>query len=318
MANTSQLGYTFGNVYPALAAVEDPLPAYDALPMNDDGTPKPANESAQSGKPITSSLRATNRLLRSVGGWFSNLRGIGFAIVIGLLTGITSLFLSILPFVNRPLANLIAMMALSPLFTTWTHLVITPPSPKRFHQRIPRYRKVIVATWLPIALTWLATHLAVGIPFIIGVAVGLPIHQPQTPGDTPLSGVKVAPSVGLLVLFIALQALLVVPAQTALVRVQASLLPADEDTLVPFDRSFAGRVEPEVVTGKGFATFGAALATLSWSSWWRIYLLRIKTFAISLVVYLVMGAVILVQILLVQKKCEAGEGDDGATGFKCY
>lgn len=298
------LVYTLSHVYPTLAAVEDPLPAYEALPLNDDGTPKTDNEpvrTAQPGKPITASIRATNRLIRSLGGWLANFRGLGYGLLIGMVTLMTTGVLSSLPFVPVRIAHLIALLALSPFATTWTHLVITGPSTKSFAQRIPSVKKVYVANWFPTFLLWAAAHAAVVFPELLAEAIGLRIRDPNDPnqiGGKPMNGSDLGKVICVAGFSLALQAVLVIPAHAALTRVQASLLPADEDPIVPFDRSFAGRVEPEVVTGKGFATFGAALKTIPRASWLRIYMLRIKVFFLSMAVYFVLGAVVLLEFVL--------------------
>lgn len=299
------LGYSLQVVYPTLAAVEDPLPAYDALPLNDDGTPKNDNDpirTAQPGKPITASIRATNRLIRSLGGWLSNLRGLGYKVLIEILTVLTTLFFSLLPFISARIAHLFALILIAPLFTTWTHLVITAPSAKSFAQRIPPLKKVYLATWFPSFLLWAAAHASVLLPALLGRLIGLNVpRNPDQVGSHPVNGSNIGKALAVLGLSLGLQAFLLIPAETALRRVQASLLPPDEDTIVPFDRSFAGRVEPEVVTGKGFATFGAALKTVTRASWLRIYLLRIKVFFINMAAFVAMGVFFFVQFLVVSK-----------------
>ncbi|KAL2200672.1 hypothetical protein P885DRAFT_74504 [Corynascus similis CBS 632.67] len=299
------LAYSFEYVYPTLAAVEDPLPAYEALPLNDDGTPKNDNSpvvTAEPGRPITASLRATNRLLRSFNGWLTNFRGLGYATLIAVLTMITTLSLSLLPFVPGPVANLIALIAFSPLSTTWTHLVITRPTSRSFFQRIPPLKKVYLATWLPTLLVWVAVNAAIFFPFLLARTIGLDIIDPENPdqGRSELpTGSDAGKATAVLGLSLALQVLLYIPAHTALCRVQASLLPPDEDTIVPFDRSFAGLVEPEVVSGKGFATFSAALKTVTRASWARIYMLRVKVFAVSMAVYAAIIAAIVIEFVVV-------------------
>jgi len=313
------LSYTLGQVYPTLAAVEDPLPAYEALAIDDNGIPKdPADpitsSTARPGKPVTSSLRALNRLLRHGGGtWRALFRGFGSLFVIGLLTGATTAFISLLPFVGPRFAHLLALLAVAPLSTTWTHFIITPPSTdagRSFFRRIPPLRKVYVATWFPIFLFWAASHAAVALPHILAVLIGLanpgsdsnpnqpgrpspPTSYPEVSGAADIAKWLCVLGVGL-----GLQMLLVIPTQTALARVQASLLPADEDPVVPFDRSFGGRVEPEVVTGKGFATFGAALKTVPAASWVRIYLLRLKIIGVNMAVFAGIGVIVLLEVLV--------------------
>lgn len=279
--------------------MEDPLPDYEAVSMNDDGTPKADNDpvvhTAQPGKPVTASVRAINRLVRSHGpGWAANFRGITYAVVVGGLICATMLFLAAL-FIPIRIAHLIALLALAPLSTAWTHVVITPRSAESFFRRIPAPKKTYAATWLPTVAFWAAIHLATGLAQLLANTLGLKLVD----RTAPASRSEVCQGLAVLLFILALQVLLVIPAHTALARVQASLLPADRDAIVPFDRSFGGRVEPEVVSGKGFATLGAALATVSRASWCRIYLLRVKLFGAAVLAYLAMGAVVAVQLLMV-------------------
>lgn len=299
--------------------MEDPLPAYDVLPMNDDGVPKDDNEPVRGaghpGRPITSSLRATYRLLRSTGSWRASFRGLGYATVLAILTLVTVLFISLLPFVSVSIAHLITLIVVAPLATAWTHVVITAPGPsKSFFSRIPPIRKVYLATWFPTFLLWAAANASVLLPVLLSRVIGLNLRDPANPDQIrsePPRGSEIAKVVCVLGVSLALEALLVVPAHTALTRVQASLLPADEDTLVPFDRSFGGRVEPEVVSGRGFATFGAALKTVPVASWVRIYLLRVKVFFVSVAAYVALGLVVLLQALIVHQALGARKGEHG-------
>jgi hypothetical protein len=274
--------------------------------MNDDGTPKADNErmhTAQPGKPITSSIRATNRLIRSAGhGWLANFRGLGYYVLISIFVGINTAFIALLPFIPLRVALLPALIVCAPLITTWKHLVITGPSSKSFFRRIPPVKKTYLATWFPTVLLWAAMVTATVIPTLMARAMGLRATNPDHPDEIrtdPPRGSDAGKALGVLAVSVALQALLLIPADAALTRVMASLLPADEDTIVPFDRSFGGRVEPEVVTGKGFATFGAALKSIPRVSWVRIYKLRVKVFAVGMAAYLAMGAIVVAQFLLV-------------------
>lgn len=101
-----------------------------------------------------------------------------------------------------------------------------------------------------------------------------------------------------LVVFAACLLLLVIPAHTILVRVQASLLPPDEDTIVPFDRSFGGHVEPAVITGKGYVDFMTAWRTFTRESWIRLYKLLGKIVLAVMAAYCLVLAVTVPEFLL--------------------
>jgi hypothetical protein len=183
-------------------------------------------------------------------------------------------------------------------------------------------RKIYAATWFPTFLLWAASHASIVLPTLLARLIGLSLPQAGGPDNMDpdsyepgqqlpvYKGSDIAKAICVGGVALAMTALLVIPAQTALARVQASLLPADEDPLVPFDRSFAGRVEPEVVTGKGFATFGAAVKTVPFASWVRIFLLRAKIFVVQIAVYVLLGLFVALQILALN----AFTGDKGSDG----
>ena len=79
--------------------------------------------------------------------------------------------------------------------------------------------------------------------------------------------------------------LVVLPSEVALVRVQASLLSPEEQTIIPFDATFQGKVQAAVVDGKGFVSMRDALSTFSRASWVRLYKMYLKVFLISFVAF---------------------------------
>jgi hypothetical protein len=291
--------------------VEDPLPAYEPIAMNtDDGSPKDPNDrtpASDVARPVTSSLRATNRLLRSNFGFRAVFHGFGYATVLGIASMFAlGMFKILLPF---SLAHLCSMIVIAPVSTAWVHQIIAAPSragesPKCFSSRIRPFRKIYAAAWFPTFLFWAASNASLYVGTLLARVIGLAHPDPQNP-FTPVKfeddDVVIPKAICVVGVVLALQLLLVVPTHTALRRVQASLLPADEDTLVPFDRSFAGRVEPEVVSGRGFATFGAAVKTVPFASWVRIVLLRVKIFFVTMAVYFFAALAVLAQFALLKK-----------------
>ncbi|EGS21570.1 uncharacterized protein CTHT_0034310 [Thermochaetoides thermophila DSM 1495] len=323
------IGYTFQHVYPTLAAVEDPdLASYEFLPVNDVNDkaavgsnkkqPNPVAEaksspSAHSSSPqaVTSSIRQTARLLRSLTGWPSFLRGLGY----GLLSGFAFLTLwrllaLVLPF-DHLLAYPLALIATAPLHAAWTHSMVAVPSHRSFFSRIPSLRSAYRATWLPVLLFSVLSCLSTAVPdMLISLVAGpdtLNVLMRPSSATTPASPPEMSPYTALkllviVVLSVLLKFVLVIPAHVALVRVQTTLLPADEDTIVRFDRSFGGRVESVAVCSKcGFALLRAALASVTFQSWRRIVLLRVKLFALAIAMYLAMGAILGVQVMLMRR-----------------
>lgn len=144
------------------------------------------------------------------------------------------------------------------------------------------------------------------LPVVLGHAFGLSKWDPKHPGSVPqFNGHLVWQSLVIILVTIASAVLLVIPAEVILVRVQASLLPADADTIVPFDRSFGGKVEPEVVTGRGYVDFQTAWVTFERASWVRLYKLLAKIVAVTFAMYALVLAIVLPEVLLMVKTSES-------------
>lgn len=299
------ISYTLGSVIPTLAMVEDVSPpAYEPVALSDDGAPnKASSPGLPASAPLTSSLRATHRMLRSIDGFRSLFRGIGLAAVLSLLSGtVESLFAPIVG--GFPLVGVIlATLVLVQLEAAWVHIVISPPSPLAFWRRLPPFRRTAEATWRPVLTYGAALGVAQYVPELLKAALGIddgssePGRVPQWVQDGPVMAKLSAVFLVQLLLMLAL----VVPAQVALVRVQASLHAPEQDTIIPFDRSFGGKVDAALVGGKGYATMSEALSTFSKPAWIRLYGVYAKAFALGLATYVVMVLLLIPQIVLLRK-----------------
>jgi hypothetical protein len=305
------LGYTLGHVYPTLAIVEDPSPpAYEPVSLEEpdigaeDSTGASAPRSTAP-TPITSSLRRINGLIYSLAGWKSNFRGAGVAFTLATATALLSGVLTAVPFVGPIIGTFLTSLILVQLSTAWVHIVISPPNKLPFWHRLLPFRKVFEATCFPVLLAWAARSVAQFVPLVVAHAMGVPVmerpggNQPVPPNIPRDLAWKVALVV--IPVSLALNLLFVIPSTVVLVRVQASLLPPEEDAVIPFDRSYGGTVEPAVVGGKGYVTIKNALKTFKRSSWIRLYVLYIKIFVVSLVLHALLFAVIIPQIFLFKK-----------------
>jgi len=176
----------------------------------------------------------------------------------------------------------------------------------------------------PTALFAIAKHLTDALPLALARSYVFPA-DPTDPmawsnlasGCRRTAALKVF---SILALAVALFFLIVIPANVILTRVQASLLPEDEETIVPFDRSFGGKVVPEVVAGSGVVSILDAWKTFDWNARARL----LKTYAkymamqiaisalcfatISAQIYLIMGDDIrkLVEMAMKEAKGQAG------------
>ncbi|KAI5463363.1 putative ubiquitin conjugating enzyme [Mariannaea sp. PMI_226] len=318
------VSYTFQKVLPVFAIVEDERPpAYEPVRLDDEsleassavpgvpvpaaGAPKPASAAVPTRPlnldgthPVTHDFMATWRLLRSHGGFRSIFRGFScyiFQVFVqswigALLRGPFFIF-----------ASLAASLLLVQFSTAWVHIVMTPPSAQHFWRRLPPFKHTLNATWRPVTLLWVLTMAAAGITYVLIMAMGLK-HEKSGNWDVPSSaeGVKYL-IVACVSIF--LQVFLVVPAYVTLVRVQASLLPDDQETIIPFDRSFQGKVEPAVIGGTGFITLRDAWATFSKAAWRRLIIFYVKIIGIGMAVNIIIGAILVPQFFLLSYKTKA-------------
>ncbi|KAI1092719.1 hypothetical protein F5B19DRAFT_453286 [Rostrohypoxylon terebratum] len=301
------VNYSLQHVFITLAIVEDPSPpAYEPVSLNDDvqsfaEETAPLSDEAANAQPrlITSSLRSTYRTIKAVSGWRSLFRGIACYFFLGIATAFLYGIL-IGTFIPSLLAAPVCAVALAQLYTGWTHIVISTPSSKTFWQRLPPFKKAFHATALPTCMYFFATELSTFVPRMLAYAMSMNLPDPKKPGVIPKGDVNdVWKGVILLLVALGLHVFLVIPTQVILTRVQASLLPDEDDTIVPFDRSFGGKVEPAIVGGKGFVTVKDAWQSFSRASWVRLVKLYVKIFAVGLALALVWIAVLVPEMFLI-------------------
>jgi hypothetical protein len=88
------------------------------------------------------------------------------------------------------------------------------------------------------------------------------------------------------------------PATMVFTRIAASMLPEEDETIVPFDRTFGGKVTPEILVG-GRVGILDAWNSFDWSS--RIRYLKVigKSLLINTAVGTVFGLILLGEVRLV-------------------
>lgn len=257
---------------------------------------------------MTASLRRVHALVKSIDGWRSVLRGLLPLLVADAATSLLRIIIAapLAPIYLAPLASIPAHLALVQLHTVWLHVVITPPSSVPFWKRLVPFGKVFRATVRPIILYALAKEIARGVP----VLVFLVAFGNAKTGINPFAALVLAP------LFFVLWFFVELPAQIALVRIQASLLPPDEDSIVPFDRSFGGRVNPLFMVGnegaegeKTVATLRDIWETISKAAMWRVAKLVIKVTGLHVVVWMLFFMVIGATSSAASVDLKLGSGD---------
>ena len=246
-------------------------------------SPDPRWGLAPTSGPVTSGIRNTLTYLRAEAGIFSIFRGLGYYIIYVVWEGILNgLFAAIL----RPLlwvfADIlvpvpVALMIWS-LNNAWLHKVISKPSQKTWLARVSEQKRTRPVLWaislwaLCRSASTFATQTLMTIfvlsKFIV-VDDKLQFADDASPRNTFLE------AIGVVALNLLLLLLFVVPATIVLVRVQASSLPENDETIVPFDKTFGGKVDSTSVDGHNQLTLFDAWSSFKWPS--RIRLL--KTYA---------------------------------------
>ncbi|KAB8234352.1 uncharacterized protein BDW43DRAFT_310370 [Aspergillus alliaceus] len=243
--------YTFGMVVATLAAIEQTDPdIYIRVDTLDPS--KGPDEPVGRPQPITSKLRTAIKHLRNRAGFWSRFRGFGAFITYALAQGFlySILPVSITNFAGQLAARIIVGMALANLDLTWVHIVISEPSPKRFYQRIPGYK-----SWLKfapvVAFEQCAVCAAFYIPLLIAGAAGALDELDMDP-NADLPPVRIMSRAAMSIAIPCLLAgLVAIPARAITIRVAASMLPEEDEAIVPFDRSYGGKVVPAILGGSG-------------------------------------------------------------------
>jgi hypothetical protein len=146
------------------------------------------------------------------------------------------------------------------------------------------------------------TQITFTVPLLVTGTFGSFKHlrDPDYEASTPDLYISGSQAFFAYVLFIMLFVAITIPALVTMVRVAASMLPEEDETVVEFDRSFQGRTTPEILGGQG--KIGIKEAWKSYPRASRVRLLRLmaKVAAISAVVWagFVVIMVVEVQLLL--------------------
>ncbi|EAW07018.1 uncharacterized protein ACLA_087220 [Aspergillus clavatus NRRL 1] len=296
--------YTYGMVVTTLTAVEDSNPdVYVRIDtdINPDKSVDPAEPEVEAVRPmpITSKLRTTVKHLRARAGPWSRFRGLSMFLT---YTAISSFLLGLMPFsstnfIGQGIYLTLVGTLLSNFQLAWVHIVISEPSAKRFYQRIPGYK-----SWLKIApvaaFEQAACALAFYLPLIIIKACG----GLDELASAPENNVPPSKAMWHACAVIAAPALFAftvsIPARVIFIRVAASMLPEEDETIVPMDRSFGGKVTPAILGGSGKLSITDAWKTFDRASRVRFLKVVFKVFAIEFSVGLFFSLILTGELLI--------------------
>lgn len=213
-------------------------------------------------KPITSKLRTTIAHLRARAGCWSRFRGFSMYLTYSIAHGFLFMILPLSPdsFLGQFLTQTTLSVLLANLQLAWVHIVVSKPSDKRFYQRIPGWK-----SWVQIAPVAAFENITISTAFF------LPLLMVQWFGgwdafvESTSSTASPASAMGqvwaMTVIPSILSYLVSIPVQAIFVRVAASMLPEEDEAIVPFDRSFGGRVVPAILGGSGRLSIADAWRT---------------------------------------------------------
>lgn len=220
--------------------------------------------------------------LRARAGYWSRFRGLGLFVawsfvrsfIVGILGGASSVL-------RHPLYNAVVAIVVETLLANWEmawyHIVISEPSPKKWWQRVPSIRGHWVKMAPAVALRATAAQVGLIFPLLLGTSFGIlrEINSPQPEKGDVVSNPWTILVSSLVIMFTAaaLFVLIEIPATVTAVRVAASMLPEEDETIVPFDRSFGGKTTPAIVGGQGKVGIVEAWRSFEWPS--RIRLLKL-------------------------------------------
>ena len=300
-------------VISTLAIVEDTNPdVYVRITPGPDPT-KPTDEddsellASTPLKPITSKLRTTVKHLRSRAGFWSRFRGMGMFVAYTMARGLLSSFVPVST--TSYLGQFVVQSALSVLLATWqmawVHIVISEPSPKRFYQRIPSYK-----TWIKIAPAAVLQDVLTAAAFFIPMAIANFAGWLDVTGDQEVPPiVAIYRFMGVSVIPALLAFLISMPARVIFVRVAASMLPEEDETIVPFDRSFGGKVRPAITGGSGKIGLMDAWTTFDWAARIRFAKVIGKTLAMEVALGVFATLVLGGQIFWIIKTAKSIDSD---------
>jgi hypothetical protein len=255
-------------------------------------------------QPITSSFRSTIKHLQAKAGFRARFRGIALFAAYSIALSFVSGLVGSIFFVPRGAAPVLGAVLLANLSLAWTHIVISDPSPKPWFRRLPE-AKVWKKVAGPTAILAIAEQLTIVLPALLARIYGLDM-DPKSAANMSGSAKSAAALKGfsVFILCIVLGLVIVVPANVMLTRVQASLLADDQETIVPFDRSFGGKVIPEIVGGSGVIGLLDAWKTFDWNSRVRLIKAYAKVFAIQFALSLFFVGVAVAQLFIIIGKSD--------------
>lgn len=209
-----------------------------------------------------------------------------------------------------PMMPGILTVAIAPLFTVqlytgWVHIAISAPRNESFWQRLPPFRQCFGATALPTLILWTTVAFSQQAPLLV-----LSAWDPDYEDPTGLALLPLPKWTGseqdARMLLCAIAAyflpsiLLVIPAHVILTRVQASMLPQDDNPIVTLDRALQStHSDKEVLNSMSNAlSVTEAWHSFSYAGWARLARMYTKMLLVTLAAEVFMATALILQFML--------------------
>jgi len=296
------IDYMLSCVVATLAMIETPSSAITVSAPEDSADDEAKEYLLETGrdislvaqKPFTSSLRDTLRHLKSQAGRFAPWRGFPVFILYNITFCIIgNILMAVLPKILYPISYLIAYAitgaVLSPVHATWTHKVIAMPSKTWFWQRMisPKdFKRIFLAGAFAATAEYIAVYITFGVFFLVNLD-----HSSDV---SPVSAIF--RTLAIFAAFFACVLFIVLPAKVTLIRIEASLLPEDQDTIIPFDRTFAGKVTSKLLGGTGAIGFVDAWKSFNWEARRRVLMVCLKSICIESIFVIAFVHIIILEV----------------------
>lgn len=296
MVGFSLMSYMLNHVIVSLCMVESPTAAITVTSSTHEPSVKEGEKETllETGptielvnqKPITSSIRATIRHLVDNGGRFARFRGYRVYILYHFLSTLAFAFFSgVFDFIpgQTILSAALTGALLARVHAAWTHKVVGMPTEQSFWKRIPNkshWKTLAVPAAIASAMPHISMYLLVGVVKLLGFTKKWDASKQWEPVSCAEKIGNIARVLAVIVFAISCYLFLCLPAMVTLARVEASILPEDQDAIVPFDRTFGGKVVSKMMGGTGVVGFLDAWRSFNWEARRRLIKLFIKNFFI--------------------------------------
>ncbi|KAI4654277.1 uncharacterized protein J4E78_007322 [Alternaria triticimaculans] len=307
----SLISYMLNEVVTTLCMVESPMAAITVSPTTYEPSDKEDEKETllETGptitlvnqKPITSSIRATLRHLVANAGRFARFRGFRIHVLYSFLAGIVSTFFNgALPMVpGQPIIVAgITGAVLANVHAVWTHKVVGMPTEQSLWQRMPsksNWKTLAVPATIASVMPYISLYLSFGVAMLMGLHK---LEQEKISSCAAWTGLAVR-ILTLFVFVIVCTLFLCLPAMVTLIRIEASILPEDQDTIVPFDRTFGGKVVSKMMGGTGVVGFLDAWRSFNWEARRRLIKLFFKNFFIIVGIFIVIAHVLAAEAFVI-------------------